>query len=346
MSFSCPFQDAFMQARSLPAPCLRVPPLPMSPHYHPPNMAPIRPEVIQPHRPMAEYPAHLPRSSVNPTGLWSFTSHQPESIFQSRCPLQMRDTPVPPFQPLPHFQSHYKPPSELLLNPCGLHAPSPPCQEVPHPLAPSRHNSTLYPHGQCSVRQLSPAIGMEAETPWWSIDTPSEVDRHPAIPGLRANDPHHGVSKSVVPTRRCRRCRCPNCLSTTSDPGKRKQHLCHVPGCGKVYGKTSHLKAHLRWHAGERPFVCSWLFCGKSFTRSDELQRHLRTHTGEKRFACPECGKRFMRSDHLSKHIKTHEAKREKSSQPQSGNIDVCSVVGEETSDYCSDSEDENIDVE
>ncbi|ETE69632.1 Transcription factor Sp5, partial [Ophiophagus hannah] len=116
---------------------------------------------------------------------------------------------------------------------------------------------------------------------------------------------------------RCRRCRCPNCQvaagngpDATAEPGKKKQHVCHVPGCGKVYGKTSHLKAHLRWHTGDRPFVCNWLFCGKSFTRSDELQRHLRTHTGEKRFGCAECGKRFMRSDHLAKHVKTHQNKR------------------------------------
>uniref|UniRef100_A0A8D0GK23 Sp1 transcription factor n=1 Tax=Sphenodon punctatus TaxID=8508 RepID=A0A8D0GK23_SPHPU len=116
--------------------------------------------------------------------------------------------------------------------------------------------------------------------------------------------------------RRMRReaCTCPYCKDnegrSSGDPGKKKQHICHIPGCGKVYGKTSHLRAHLRWHTGERPFVCTWVFCGKRFTRSDELQRHKRTHTGEKKFACPECPKRFMRSDHLSKHIKTHQNKK------------------------------------
>ncbi|XP_075055286.1 transcription factor Sp1 isoform X4 [Mixophyes fleayi] len=118
------------------------------------------------------------------------------------------------------------------------------------------------------------------------------------------------------PGRRMRReaCTCPYCKDSegrsSGDPGKKKQHICHIPGCGKVYGKTSHLRAHLRWHTGERPFVCTWVFCGKRFTRSDELQRHKRTHTGEKKFMCPECPKRFMRSDHLSKHIKTHQNKK------------------------------------
>lgn len=104
-------------------------------------------------------------------------------------------------------------------------------------------------------------------------------------------------------------CTCPNCLEAKKGNGenKKKQHCCHFPGCNKVYGKTCHLRAHIRWHTDERPYVCNWMSCGRRFTRSDELRRHWRTHTGEKRFQCMECSKSFMRSDHLSKHAKTHQ---------------------------------------
>lgn len=78
--------------------------------------------------------------------------------------------------------------------------------------------------------------------------------------------------------------------------------ICEV--CGKPFYYVYHLKRHMAYHKGEKPFQCEE--CGKKFTLRGNLNQHMSIHNGEKPFACSFCDKRFRLSSLLQSHVVTH----------------------------------------
>ncbi|XP_072943469.1 uncharacterized protein [Epargyreus clarus] len=96
-----------------------------------------------------------------------------------------------------------------------------------------------------------------------------------------------------------------------------KKYPC--PICQKTFMKPS-LRAHIRQHTFERPFVCSE--CGANFTRQCSLRNHIKNEHEKKKVnlpelsgcnenaideehTCPKCKKRFFSNASFNQHCKT-----------------------------------------
>lgn len=82
-------------------------------------------------------------------------------------------------------------------------------------------------------------------------------------------------------TKRSRGRRVPNKPEEMNNLGKSgKVYTCKVPGCGKCFKRSEHLKRHVRSiHTDEKPFLCPYPSCNKRFSRHDNLNQHARVHT-------------------------------------------------------------------
>ncbi|KAM8857502.1 Krueppel-like factor 5 [Synchiropus picturatus] len=245
---------------------------------------------------------------------------------------------IPQFQPLnskqpihgPHLNSAPVVPIGVpvgcnLTNECLVFNPHLAQQGLPAYLPPSPPNSepSSPDRGRDLLHDLTPPPTYEASIAYKFACCPSDPQQTPFTPIQSFHSPDstqspcpelsqpYSLSPGLTKLRSPEKTPAAPAMHnrrTNSDLERRRIHHCNIQGCKKVYTKSSHLKAHVRTHTGEKPYQCSWDGCGWHFARSDELTRHFRKHTGAKPFQCRVCNRCFSRSDHLALHMKRHQS--------------------------------------
>lgn len=72
-------------------------------------------------------------------------------------------------------------------------------------------------------------------------------------PSPRREEDGNSATPTTVPADSALKQRGKRWRARAEQESPQKKHKCHYSGCEKVYGKSSHLKAHLRTHTGQFP---------------------------------------------------------------------------------------------